>query len=92
MGNPRFLVGFTSAAAVVVVAFAVAIAIGEWWVLPVALAGHAIGFVLVMAVLMPRISGGQDKPDPVTEARLEEEGVESGPNGSRRPDDREVFH
>lgn len=88
MANPRLLVGFTSAAVVVVAAFAVAIAVGEWWILPVAIAAHAIGFTAVMLFVGARIAEDRDKPDPVTEARLEEEGAEqSGPNGSRRPED-----
>ncbi|MEX2195525.1 MAG: hypothetical protein WD844_09595 [Thermoleophilaceae bacterium] len=88
MANPRLLVAFTSALAVAVVAFAIAVVVGEWWVLPVALVGHVIGFGTVMAFIGARISDDRDKPDPVTEARLEEEAVEGqGPNGSRRPED-----
>jgi hypothetical protein len=88
MANPRLLVGFTSAAVVVVAAFAAAIAVGEWWILPVAIAAHAIGFTAVMLFAGARIADDRDKPDPVTEARLEEEAAEGpGPNGSRRPED-----
>ncbi len=88
MANPRLLMGFTSAAVVVVAAFAAAAAVGEWWILPVAIAAHAIGFTAVMLFAGARIADDRDKPDPVTEARLEEEAAEgAGPNGSRRPED-----
>lgn len=88
MSTPRLLVGFTSALAIAVFAFAVAIWLGEWWVLPVALAAHGLGFGFVM-VLVGRSAGeDRDKPDPVTEARLEEEdAVEDSHDGSRRRED-----
>lgn len=89
MANPRLLVAFTSAVVVVVLAFAAAVVVGEWWILPVAIVAHAIGFGTVMAFAAPRIAEDRDKPDPVTEARLEEEErvKGQGPDGSRRPED-----
>ena len=66
----------------------IAIAVGEWWVLPVALGAHAAGFLIVMALIAGRATEDRDKPGPVAEARLEEEAVErTGPNGSRRSED-----
>jgi membrane protein implicated in regulation of membrane protease activity len=95
-GNPRMLAWFATTALVVVVAFAAAIAIGEWWILPVALLAHAVGFVVVMRFIGERVADDSDKPDPVTEARLEEERAEElaqGHNGSRRPgDERRVWY
>lgn len=86
MAAPRMLVVFTSALAVVVMAFAVAIVVGEWWILPVALAAHLTGSGVVLLYLGRRILEDRDKPDPVTAARLEEEAVEESRNGSRRTD------
>ena len=81
------LIVFTSAAAVVVVAFAIAIAVGEWWILPVALVAHLTGTGVTMFFLGRRVLEDRDKPDPVTAARLEEEGaIEESRDGSRRPD------
>jgi hypothetical protein len=67
------LVIFTVATAVVVGVVA-ALATNNWIFLPIALGVHAIGTVLVMMAIMPRLKD-EDKPDPVTEARLEEEGA-----------------
>lgn len=79
------LVVFTSATVVVVAAFAVAVIVGEWWILPVALAAHLMGTAVVMVFLGRRILEDKDKPDPVTEARLEEEHAEEhSRDGSRR--------
>jgi membrane protein implicated in regulation of membrane protease activity len=92
MAAPRMLVVFSSAALVVAVAFAIAVVIGEWWILPVALLVHLGATGLVLAFLGRRILEDRDKPDPVTEARLEEERAEESQNGSRRPEEeRGVF-
>lgn len=86
-GNPRLLAAFAIATLVVVAAFAAAIAVGEWWILPLALLALAAGLLIVMRFVGARVADDSDKPDPVTEARVEEEGVEQGHNGSRRPED-----
>lgn len=72
MGTPRMLVALLAAAALVVGAIGV-LAFDTWWVLIVAVAAHLVAswFVLVM---LGRVLSNKDKPDPVTEARLEEEG------------------
>lgn len=67
----RLLIGFTLAAAIVVGAV-ISLATGSWWFLILALGVHAIGTITVMVVLWHRLRE-QDKPDPVTEARLLEE-------------------
>ena len=72
-GSPRLLVIFTAATAIVVGVVA-ALATNNWIFLPIALGVHAIGTVLVMMAILPRLKD-EDKPDPVTEARLEEEGA-----------------
>ena len=69
---PRLLLVFLGAT-LLVVAAVVGLATGMWWVLGVVLALHLITFAVVMTPVMRSLQGG-DKPDPVTEARLEEEG------------------
>ena len=71
-GSPRMLVLFTLITALVVGAIA-ALALEKWWVILIPLALHAIGTVIVVSGVFKRLEQG-DKPDPVTEARLEEEG------------------
>jgi hypothetical protein len=65
------LVIFT-AATVVVVGLIIGLATDNWIFLPIAIAVHAIGTFLVLGAIAPRLKD-EDKPDPVTEARLEEE-------------------
>ena len=67
-------------ATIATVALIVVLATGSWWALPIAMAGHLVALVVVMRPIY-RAMGQQDKPDPVTEARLEEEG--RGPAGDR---------
>lgn len=84
MGAPRLLIVFTLAT-VGVVLIVVALASGEWWLLPVAVLVHATA----TAVAVGAIGGAmkqKGKPDPVTEARLDEESDEPG-DGGRRDDD-----
>jgi membrane protein implicated in regulation of membrane protease activity len=68
---PRLLLLFAGATLIVVAAI-VGLATGMWWVLAVVLALHLVAFVVVMTPVMRSLEGG-DKPDPVTEARMEEE-------------------
>ena len=70
-GSPRMLVLFTFVTALVVGGIA-ALALETWWVIAIPLALHAIGTVVVLGGVSSAIAQG-DKPDPVTEARLEEE-------------------
>ena len=71
----RLLIGFTLAAAIVVGAI-ISLATGSWWFLALAVAVHVIATFMVMATIGNRLRQ-QDKPDPVTEARLVEEHGES---------------
>ena len=75
MGSPRLFI-VISAATVLVVAAVASLATGSWWFLIVALAAHAVGTLVVLAYSMSKVTDDKDKPDPVTEARIEEE--ESG--------------
>jgi hypothetical protein len=68
---PRLLVIFTVATLVVVVAIA-GLATGSWWLLPVAFLFFLAGFALVLLPIGKALGQG-DKPDPVTDARIEEE-------------------
>ena len=70
-GSPRLLVIFTAATALVV-GLVAALATENWIFLPLAVGVHAVGTVFVLMALVPRLED-RDKPDPVTEARLEEE-------------------
>ena len=67
------LVIFTAATALVV-GLVAALATDNWIFLPVAMGVHVLASVLVLMVIWPRRKDA-DKPDPVTEARLEEEGA-----------------
>lgn len=82
MPTPSLLIVFTLAVAGVVLIVA-ALATESWWLLPVALLAHAVATVITVAAIMRTTEQGE-KPDPVTEARLEEEQGESGSNGEER--------
>jgi uncharacterized membrane protein len=68
----RLLVGFTFGVAIVVGAI-ISLFTGSWWFLVLAVGIHLIGTAVVMGTLANRLKE-QDKPDPVTEARVIEEG------------------
>jgi hypothetical protein len=67
----RLMVGFSLAVALVVGAI-VSLATGSWWFLILAVAVHLIGTIAVMGTIGSRLRQ-EEKPDPVTEARLAEE-------------------
>jgi hypothetical protein len=68
------LVIFTFATFLVVGAV-VALATESWWILPLAVGIHALATLLVSVVIF-RALESHDKPDPTTEARLDEEAEE----------------
>jgi membrane protein implicated in regulation of membrane protease activity len=72
--SPRMLVVFTFAT-FLVVGGVVALATGSWWVLPLAVGVHAVGTAFVSLVIF-RALESHEKPDPTTEARLDEEAEE----------------
>ena len=78
-GSPRMLVAFTLAT-LATVAVIVILATGTWWALPFAMLGHLAGLVVAMKPTFAAL-GQQEKPDPLDEARFEEEG--RGPAGDR---------
>ena len=65
------MVGFTLAVALVVGAV-VSLATGSWWFLLLAVAVHLIATTIVLTRIGTRLRE-EDKPDPVTEARVAEE-------------------
>ena len=68
---PRLLLIFSGAVLLVVGAVA-ALATGEWWLLPLALVIHLVVAALTLSPVGKALNQGE-KPDPVTDARLEEE-------------------
>jgi len=48
----------------------------SWWALGIALAAHGLGTTTVVIYALRRADRTGDKPDPINEARLEEEKVE----------------
>ena len=75
MPTPRLMV-ILFAATGVVVAAVLALTLRSWWVLAAVVALHALATVLVVGYTLRRASETGEKPDPVTEARIEEERVE----------------
>jgi membrane protein implicated in regulation of membrane protease activity len=73
-GSPRMLVLMTLAT-VLVIGGILALATGSWWALVIPVVLHVIGTGLVLTGVFSRVEQG-DKPDPVTEARLDEERVQ----------------
>jgi membrane protein implicated in regulation of membrane protease activity len=57
----------------IVVAGVAALALQSWLLLVVVLGLHAVATLIVVAIAWRRASDTTDKPDPVTEARLDEE-------------------
>jgi membrane protein implicated in regulation of membrane protease activity len=83
MGSPRLLIVFTLATALVV-AGVIALATGSWWVLVVVLVVHLAVTSVVVSGIFSRTEQ-QDKPDPTTEARVEQEGEDKrGQTGEDR--------
>ena len=83
MATPRMLLVF-AIATIATVGVIAALATETWWLLPVALLGHAVGFVLAMRPVGTAVQQ-YDKPDPVEEARLQDE---EGHSGEQREDTR----
>jgi membrane protein implicated in regulation of membrane protease activity len=73
-GNPRLLVLMTFATALVLGGI-LALATGSWWALAIPVVLHLVGTTIVISGVFKRLDQG-DKPDPVTEARLQEERVQ----------------
>ena len=72
MGTPRMMVIMLGAAGVIVAAVA-ALALDSWAILFVVLAVHFLVSGVVIAYSLRKASEDEGKPDPLTEARIEEE-------------------
>jgi membrane protein implicated in regulation of membrane protease activity len=70
-GSPRMLVLMTFATALVLGGI-LALATKSWWALAIPVVLHVIGTVVVVSGVFKRMDQG-DKPDPVTEARLDDQ-------------------
>jgi membrane protein implicated in regulation of membrane protease activity len=94
MATPRMMLVILGAAALIVGATA-ALALGSWWILIAVMAVHLLGSALVIGYTWMRAGESYDKPDPVTEARIEEERAEAAerrpPRPRRTARDYEVF-
>lgn len=73
MGTPRLLV-LLSAALVLMVAIIAALALESWWIVVAAMGAHAVLSAVIVSYGFAQASKTGDKPDPVTQARIEEEG------------------
>jgi len=72
-----------------VVGIVIALATGQWWVLAPALLAHLIASAVAVGYIGARL-GQEDKPDPITEARLRDEPRADARTSS--PDDRDEPH
>jgi membrane protein implicated in regulation of membrane protease activity len=92
MGVPKMMIAMLGATALVV-AVVVVLATGEWWALGVALAAHAIASTAVIGYTWRAAGKAGGKPDPLTEARIEQEDEERPPPArpQRTARDYEVF-
>jgi membrane protein implicated in regulation of membrane protease activity len=92
MPTPRMMVVLFAATGVVV-AGVLALTLRSWWVLVGVVFLHAIATTVVVLYTLRRAGEAGDKPDPVTEARIEEERAAARRQRPvrRRGRDREVF-
>ena len=73
--TPRALLLF-GGLALIVAAAAVSLSTGNWWILGVVVLLHFIASAVALLPVFKALNQGE-KPDPVTEARLAEEGKTS---------------
>lgn len=90
MPTPRMMVVLFAATGIVVAAV-VALLLQSWWALLAVLFVHALATAAVVAYTLLRVTEDYEKPDPATEAKLEEEDRERRRPMRRPGRDREVF-
>jgi membrane protein implicated in regulation of membrane protease activity len=71
MAAPRLMILIFGALALVVGAVG-ALALDSWWILVGVMAVHGLGSAVVIGYALVAAGQQTDKPDPVTQARLEE--------------------
>jgi membrane protein implicated in regulation of membrane protease activity len=71
-GVPKQLI-IISAGVALLVGVVASLATGSWWLLLAAMLVHGLASALVVGVTMRAASQDVDKPDPVTQARREEQ-------------------
>ena len=71
MSTPKLMIVVAGAVGLVVAAIAV-LAFETWWALAIALTAHAVATIAVVGYAIQRASQADGKPDPVTEAAIEE--------------------
>jgi membrane protein implicated in regulation of membrane protease activity len=76
MATPRLMIVLFVATGLVVAAV-VLLLTRSWWALAAAMLVHAGATIGVVWYTLRRTGQAQDKPDPVTEARIEEERLEA---------------
>ena len=93
MSAPRLLIASTAGVALIVGAVA-SLALGNWWLLVVVMGAHAAVSAAVIGYSWALASKDEDKPDPQTEAKRDEEAAAGGatPRAGRVAEDREVFN
>jgi membrane protein implicated in regulation of membrane protease activity len=79
------------AATGIMVAAVLALTLRSWWVLLGVLFVHLLATVAVVGYTLQRATDTHEKPDPVTEARVEEERAEEEAQPRKGDRDREVF-
>ena len=72
MASPRLLI-ISTGALLLATGVVASLATGSWWFLVVAVVVHGLGSTVVIGLAWKAAGQEGDKPDPVTQARLEEE-------------------
>jgi membrane protein implicated in regulation of membrane protease activity len=73
MGTPKLMILIFGALALMIGVIA-ALTLDSWWILVVVMAVHGVLSALVIGYTLRQAEKTGGKPDPVTEARLEDEG------------------
>ena len=67
------------------------LALGTWLILVAVMVVHALASAVVIGYAWHQAGKSVDKPDPLTEARIEQEDDGEPPRAARTARDREVF-
>jgi len=67
------------------------LALGTWLILVAVMVVHALASAVVIGYAWHQAGKSVDKPDPLTEARIEQEDDREPPRAARTARDREVF-